>query len=277
MVDIGNLNTLKVVKEVDFGIYLDGEELGQILLPKNDVPVNCKIDDNLDVFIYTDSEDRIIATTKTPKAMVGDFAYLKVVAVNEFGAFLDWGLNKDLLVPFHEQQYRMKEGESYIVKVYLDNKSERIAATSYLDAYLDLFTAEYYEGQEVELLICKKTDLGYNAIINNSHWGLLYDKEIFRTINIGQRVKGYIKKVREDGKIDLTLNKSGYEKIDDISQKILDVLKEQGGFIPISDKSSPEIIYDMFGESKKTYKKAIGSLYKKHLILIGNDGIKLVE
>jgi predicted RNA-binding protein (virulence factor B family) len=276
MVDIGNLNTLKVVKEVDFGVYLDGEEFGKILLPKNDVPANCKIDDELNVFIYTDSEDRIIATTRTPKAMVGDFAYLKVIAVNDFGAFLDWGLNKDLLVPFHEQQFRMKEGESYIVKVYLDEKTERIAATSYLDSFLDLFTAEYYEGQEVELMICKKTDLGYNAIINNSHWGLLYDKEIFRTINIGQKVQGYIKKVREDGKIDLTLNKSGYEKIDDISQKILDILKEQGGFILISDKSSPEIIYDMFGESKKTYKKAIGSLYKKHLILIGDEGIRIV-
>ncbi|MBI4826692.1 MAG: GntR family transcriptional regulator [Nitrospirae bacterium] len=277
MADIGRLNELRVVKEVDFGVYLDGKDLGEILLPLRYVPENCKVDDMLEVFIYLDSEDRIIATTEKPFAMVNDFALLKVVAVNSAGAFLDWGLPKDLLVPYSEQRPVMKEGESYVVRIYLDLNSNRLAASSKLDKFLNDDSGDLKPGQEVELLICEQTGLGWKAIVNNSHWGVLYDNEIFQPLNKGQRIKGFIKKIRDDKKIDLCLQKPGYEKVDDISETIIAALKEQGGFIPVTDKSSPEIIYKLFGISKKTYKKAIGAIYKKKLITIENDGIKLVN
>lgn len=277
MAEIGRLNELRVVKEVGFGVYLDGGDLGEILLPLRYVPEDCKVDDMLEVFIYLDSEDRIIATTEKPFAMVNDFALLKVVAVNSAGAFLDWGLPKDLLVPYSEQRPVMKEGESYVVRIYLDLNSNRLAASSKLDKFLHDEPGDLKPGQEVDLLICEQTDLGWKAIINNSHWGVLYDNEIFQPLNKGQKIKGFIKKIRDDKKIDLCLQKPGYEKVDDISEAIITALKEQGGFIPVTDKSSPEIIYKMFGISKKTYKKAIGAIYKKKVITIENDGIKLVN
>ncbi|MDO8282017.1 MAG: S1-like domain-containing RNA-binding protein [Thermodesulfovibrionia bacterium] len=277
MAEIGRLNELRVVKEVGFGLYLDGGELGEILLPLRYVPEDCKVDDMLEVFIYLDSEDRIIATTEKPFAMVNDFALLKVVAVNSAGAFLDWGLPKDLLVPYSEQRPVMKEGESYVVRIYLDLNSNRLAASSKLDKFLNNEPGDLKPGQEVDLLICEQTDLGWKAIINNSYWGVLYDNEIFQPLNKGQKIKGFIKKIRDDKKIDLCLQKPGYEKVDDISETIITALKEQGGFIPVTDKSSPEIIYKLFGISKKTYKKAIGAIYKKKLITIENDGIKLVN
>lgn len=275
MAEIGVLNNLRVVKEVDFGVYLDGKEHDEILLPGRYVPKNCKVDDNIRVFVYLDSEDRFIATTERPYAMAGDFALLKVVSVNSVGAFLDWGLPKDLLVPFSEQSPIMDKGRSYIVRVYVDKRSNRIVASAKLDRFLDNKPVNFYAGQEVELLICKKTDIGYKAIINNSHWGVLYYNEVFQQLKKGQKTKGYIKKVREDNRVDLCLHKPGYGKVDDVTETILTVLKEQGGFIPVSDKSSPEIIYKLFGVSKKTYKKAIGSIYRKRLINIQSDGIKL--
>jgi predicted RNA-binding protein (virulence factor B family) len=275
MAKIGVFNNLRVVKEVDFGVYLDGGEHEEILLPRRYVPENCKVDDNIRVLIYLDSEDRFIATTETPYAMVGDFALLKVVAVESVGAFLDWGLLKDLLVPFGEQSPTMETGKSYIVRIYVDKKSNRIAATTRLDRYLDNYPGNFHAGQEVELLICSQTDIGYKAIINGTHWGVLYSNEVFQPLKSGQRTKGYIKKVRSDNKIDLSLHKPSYERVDDITDTIINVLKEQGGFISVTDKSSPETIYKLFGVSKKTYKKAIGAIYKKKLITIENDGIRL--
>ena len=277
MAQIGKINKLRVIKEMDFGVYLDADELGEILLPQKYVPKDYEKDGMVEVFVYLDSEDRLIATTEKPHAMVNEFAFLKVAAVNKFGAFLDWGLPKDLLVPFREQKQKMEEGKSYVVFIYLDEESQRIAASAKLDKFLDLKPIEYIEGEEVDLLICDKTDIGYKAIIEGKHWGILYDNEVFQKLERGQQINGYIKKIREDNKIDLSLQKTGYNIVDEISEKILAKLKEQDGFIPVTDKSPPEVISDIFGISKKTFKKSIGALYKKRLIILENDGIKLVE
>ena len=275
MLEIGRLNNLRVVKEVDFGVYLDGGEFGEILLPKKYVPKNCRPGSIIEVFIYLDSEDRIIATTQKPYAMVGEFAELKVVSVSAAGAFLDWGLQKDLLVPFREQKQKMIKGKSYVVYVYFDEKSERIAASAKLHKYLDSAPVDFRPGEEVDLLIYDETEMGYNAIINKTHMGLIHKNDVFQTLETGQKIKGYIKNIREDGKIDLLLQKPGYGKVDDLSRKILELIKQHDGFVPVTDKSPPEIIYKTFGVSKKTYKKAIGALFKKRLITIEDDGIKL--
>ena len=278
MLQIGKPNTLKIVKEVDFGLYLDGgEEYGEILLPKRYVPEKFEIEDNLEVFIYRDSEDRIIATTETPIAMVGDFALMEVASVNDFGAFLEWGLQKELLVPFREQKNDMEKGKSYVVYVYLDDETKRIAASSKLNKFLDNIPVEYEPNQEVNLFIASKTDLGYNAIINGVHWGILYENEVFKPLERGQKIKAFIKKVREDEKIDLYLHKAGYDKVDALTNKILETLKDEGGFLEINDKTPSTIIYEVFGESKKTFKKALGTLYKKRLIDIEKRGIKLLK
>ena len=277
MAAIGEINELEVVKEVDFGLYLDGGSHGEILLPKRYVPEGSKPGDILKVFIYLDSEDRLVATTEKPLAMVGEFAALKDVSNTPIGSFLDWGLMKDLLVPFREQQERMKEGEFYLVYVYLDEKSQRLVATSKLDKFLDKTEIDYEVNEEVDLLIAKKTDLGYKTIIDNSHWGILYYNEVFQLLKIGDRLKGFIKNIRPDHKIDLCLEKAGFEKIDSLSLKILSKLKEKGEPLPYNDKTSPKIIADAFHVSKKTFKKALGTLYKKHLIHIDEKrGISLM-
>lgn len=275
MAEIGKLNTLRVVKEVDFGLYLDGGEHGEILLPKRYVPENCKPEDEIEVFIYLDSEDRIIATTETPRIMVGEFASLKAISVTQMGAFLDWGLMKDLFVPFREQKQKMEEGKYYIVTVYVDHETKRLVGSAKIEKFLDNLPPDYEPGQEVDLVIAGETDLGFNAIINNKHLGVLYKNEVFKPLRKGENIKGYIKKIREDEKIDLLLQKPGYAKVDDISMKIVDVLKKHNGFLPVTDKSDPETIYELFGVSKKTYKKAIGSLYKFRLIEIEDKGIRL--
>ncbi len=276
MAEIGKLNSLRVVKEVDFGLYLDGGEHSEILLPKRYVPENAKPEDILEVFIYLDSEDRVIATTETPYIMVGEFACLKAVAITSMGAFLDWGLMKDLFVPFREQKQKMEEGKWYVVTVYLDYDSKRLVASAKIEKFLDNLPPEYDAGEEVDLLISGETDLGFNAIINNKHSGVLYKNEVFQPLKKGDRIKGYIKKIREDEKIDLILQKPGYQKVDDISMRIVDVLKEHKGFIAITDKSDPDTIYNLFGVSKKTFKKAIGSLYKFRVISIEDKGIRLL-
>lgn len=276
MAAIGTLNELEVVKTVDFGVYLDGGSHDEILLPKRYVPENCQTGDRLEVFIYLDSEDRLVATTEKPLAMVGEFAMLKVVEITSFGAFLDWGLMKDLLVPFREQQEKMEKGKSYLVYVYLDNESQRIVATSRLDKCLGNIPVDYEAGEEVDLIIAGKTDLGYKAIVDNSHWGVIYHNEVFQPLHPGEKLKGFIKQVRPDEKIDLRLDKPGYEKIDSISQGILDQMKAAGGFLPFNDKSDPELIVKTFKTSKKNFKKALGSLYKQHLITIEENGIRLV-
>ncbi|MDD5772313.1 MAG: S1-like domain-containing RNA-binding protein [bacterium] len=275
MAEIGKLNKLKIVKKVDFGVYLDGGDLGEILLPKRYVPEKCENGDIVEVFINFDSEDRIIATTEKPYATVGQFAFLRVVSVSSVGAFLGWGLQKDLFVPFREQKEKMKEDESYIIFIYVDEIKTRIVASSRIDRFLKDIPTSFREGQKVNLLIYSQTDIGYKAIIDNSHWGIIYKNEVFEKLEKGQEVKGFIKKVREDNKIDLTLHEPGYKKIVDLTGKIIDKLKERGGFIPVTDKTLPEIIYDLFGVSKSTFKKAIGALYKKRLIAIEDKGIRL--
>lgn len=275
MVEIGRINTLTVVKIVDFGIYLDGEERGEILMPKEYVPDNCFPDDEVKAFIYFDSEDRIVATTEVPNIMVGEFAWMKVVAVSSVGAFLDWGLRKDLLVPFREQRDPMVEGKSYLVYAYVDKASDRIVASTKIDKYLDQVFPEYEPGQEVDILIARKSDLGYSVIIDNAHWGLIYDNEIFQPLKIGQKLKGYIKSIREDEKIDVSLQPSGYAKIEGLAGEVLEKLKDYGGVLDLSDKSDPEEIYRVFGCSKKNYKKALGTLFKQGLIEISDTEVRL--
>ena len=277
MVQIGKYNTLEVLKKVDFGIYLKGDNNEEILLPSRYVPHNCRLGDKIDVFVYLDSEDRIIATTEHPYAQVGEFAYLQVKSTNRVGAFLDWGLMKDILVPFREQKMTMKEGYSYIVYLYVDSESQRIAASAKLDKYLDNVPINYVPNQEVDILVVQRTDLGYKVIINNLHWGMVYHNEIFTNIEKGDKLKGYIKQIRNDEKIDVSLQPFGYAKIDALSQQILDVLKDNDNYLPLSDKSPAETIYNYFSCSKKNFKKAIGALYRKHLILILNNGIKAIQ
>lgn len=275
MIAAGKMNTLMVTKLVDIGAYLDGEELGRILLPQRMVPHDCLVGAMLDVFIHYDQENRLIATTRQPNAMPGSFAYLKVLKLSSLGAWLDWGLTHPLLAPTKDQRQLMDEGKSYLVKVIHDIKWNRIIASSKLDELLDQSPAEYETNQEVELLIGAHTDLGYKAIINNAHWGVLYENEVFRPLKKGERLQGFIKKVRDDKKIDLCLQKPGYEKVDAVSQQILDMLKKNGGFMAVNDKTAPDQIYQLFAISKKNFKKAIGSLYKKKVISLDNNGIRL--
>jgi hypothetical protein len=272
----GRYNTLKVVKFVDFGVYLDGAEMGEILLPARYVPEECEPGQELEVFIYLDSEDRIIATTEKPYAQVGEFALLQVNAVNNVGAFLEWGLMKELLVPFREQKMNMVAGRSYLVYVYLDPDSQRIAASAKLEKFLDNVVPEYQTGDEVSLIVESESELGYNAIINHLHRGILYHDELPGPLQKGQQLKAYIKKVREDKKIDLSLYRPGYAQVDGISQNILDVLKTAGGFLPLTDKSDAALVFDKFAISKKVFKKALGALYKQRLIALEEKGIRLM-
>jgi len=276
MTEIGKINHLYVVKEVDFGIYLDGGDLGEILMPKRYVPEGTQPEDMIDAFIYLDSEDRLVATTEKPFAMVEEFALLEVASVTPVGAFLNWGLPKDLFVPFREQRQPMEEGKKYLVYVYVDVNSKRIAASSKIENYLDNLPMDYDEGEEVDLIIVNKTDLGYNAIIDNSHLGVIFKNEVFQPLNPGDKIQGFIKKIRTDGKIDLCLQKAGYEKISEFANKIIAELQKQNGFLALTDKSSPEDIYTIFKFSKKNFKAAIGALYKKRIIKLEENGIRLL-
>ena len=276
MVKIGQYNTLRVSKFVDFGLYLDDEDGGEILLPTRYMPKDAEIDDMLEVFIYPDSDDALIATTLTPTACVGEAAYLRVVAVNKVGAFLDWGLKKDILVPFAEQHKKMEEGRSYIVFLYIDKYADRVVASSKVNKFIKDETSGYTEKQAVDLLIAGKTDLGYKAIINNSHFGILYESDVFQKLRFGQKIKGFIKTIRDDNKVDLTLQLNDSNTRSSLTEKILDHLKSNKGVSTITDKSKPEEIYAVFSVSKSNYKKALGSLYKKRLITISKDSITLI-
>jgi predicted RNA-binding protein (virulence factor B family) len=276
MAILGKVNPLKVVKVVEFGVYLDGGSDGEILLPKRYVPEVCEVGDTVPVFIYNDSEDRLIATTEKPLAMVGEFATLEVVEVNPVGAFLDWGLSKNLMVPFREQKIKMEEGRRYPVFVYVDFDSKRITASAKIEKFVDESKPELEAGQEVDLLIYKKTDMGWKAIVNQQYSGVLYDNEVFREIHTGDAMKGFVKLVRSDDKIDLMLQKPGFEKIDDFALKLHQLLKDADGFLPFTDKSDSQAIYEEFGVSKKTFKKAVGDLYKKRLIVLEAEGIRLL-
>lgn len=275
MAHIGKYNSLPVIAMTDNGAYLNAGELGEILLPNRYVPESCDIDTIVDIFIYLDSADRLIATTEKPLAEVDQFASLKVVQINKMGAFLDWGLKKDLLVPYNQQHTKMEVGKYYLVRVYLDTKTERIAASSKLDKFIDIWPAEYTEGEKVALVIGGKTDLGFKAIINEQHWGLLYDNEIFKPLRIGRRLDGYIKKVREDGRIDLTLTRAGKGKVIDFKEQLLQHLADNDGFSPLNDKSAPELIQRTLGVSKKTFKATVGNLLKNGRIIIEPQGIRL--
>ncbi|NLE33204.1 MAG: GntR family transcriptional regulator [Bacteroidales bacterium] len=274
MAILGKINPLKVVKQVDFGLYLDGGSDGEILLPKRYVPEGVEIGDTLPVFIYNDSEDRIIATTEKPLALVGEFAFLEVVEVSGPGAFLEWGLMKQLFVPFREQREPMVVGRSYPVFVYVDFESHRITASSKLARFIDTSRPELNDGDEVDLMLYQRTDLGWKAIVNQQYSGVLYENEVFQPLSIGQTLKGYIKQVRPDDKIDLMLQKPGFEKVDDFSKELYERLKGAGGFLAVTDKSPCELIYNLFGVSKKTFKKAVGDLYKKRLIVLEETGIR---
>lgn len=275
MADIGKYNSLPIIAKTDNGAYLNADELGEILLPNRYVPENTEIDDLVDVFIYADSADRLVATTEKPYAQVDQFASLKVVQVNKMGAFLDWGLKKDLLVPYNQQHSAMEVGKYYLVRIYLDASTERIAASSKLDKFIDIWPAAYEEGDKVELIIGGKTDLGFKAIINNQHWGLLYDTDIFQPLRIGKKITGHIKKVREDGRIDLSLTRAGIGKVIDFTDSLLQHLADNDGFSPLHDKSSPELIKRVLGVSKKTFKATVGNLLKKGKISIEKGGIRL--
>ena len=275
MINIGDYTSLEVLKKVDFGVYLDGGPFGEILLPLRYVPEGVEVGDEIDVFIYNDSEDRIIATTERPKAKVGEFAFLEVKAISEYGAFMDWGLMKDLFVPFREQVIKMEIGHKYLVRVYLDEKTDRIAASSRWHRFLEEKNDSLQEGEEVEIKIATKTDLGYKVVVNDKYWGVLYANEIFEPIAIGETKKAFVKKLREDQRLDITLQKKGPDEVEEMKSDLLDKLKENDGFLPFTDKSPPELIYQEMKMSKKAFKRAVGNLYKQRLITLEKDGIRL--
>ncbi|QQE90095.1 S1 RNA-binding domain-containing protein [Azotobacter chroococcum] len=273
---IGRFNSLQVVKHTDFGLYLDGGADGEILLPRRYVPKDSpsEVGDWLNVFVYLDSDDRLIATTLRPKIQVGGFASLKVVQINRVGLFLDWGLPKDLLLPHSEEKRPLQVGDYCVVHAYLDPRTRRIVATARLDRYLDKTPAHYLPGQAVDLLVVEPTPLGFKAIIDGQHWGLIHKNEVFKFLRGGMREQGYIKEVRDDGKISLTLQLVGQAARDELADNILARLDEEGGVLPLGDKSPPELIARLFGVSKGSFKKAIGGLYKQGLIAIHDERIE---
>jgi len=274
-VEIGKYNTLNTIAVTDNGVYLDGGDLGEILLPNRYVPSHCQVGTSIEVFIYNDSADRLVATTEKVLGQVGEFVSLKVVQVNKMGAFLDWGLPKDLLVPYNQQHTKMEVGKYYLVRIFLDQHTDRIAASSKLDKFIDIWPAEYQQGDKVKLIIGGKTDLGFKAIINDLHWGLLYDNEIFQPLRIGKKIDGYIKQVREDGRLDLILTRGSKNTVNNFADTLLNRLQKNGGFIPLHDKSAPELIQRTLGVSKKTFKATVGNLLKKGKLSIEKDGIRL--
>lgn len=275
LIHVGQYNELEVVKELDFGIYLRDGDI-EILMPTKWVPPDTKIGDFLNVFIFRDSDDRLIATTVKPFAVADTFAFLEAKQVNEIGAFLDWGMDKDLLVPFREQQHKMEAGKSYVVFVYVDEETDRLVASAKLSRFIERDDIDIQDGDIVDLLIYSETDLGFNAIVNNLYSGLIYKNEIYEAIRVGDTMKGYVKHVREDNKIDLSLQKSGFELVDDVKWRILNLMKQNGGFLALSDNSSPEEIKSTLQISKKAFKKAIGALYRERLVKLTNDGVQLV-
>lgn len=277
MVKVGEYNKLKVVKTVDFGMYLDGGDGEEILLPKRYVPENLQDGDEIDVFIYHDSENRLIATTLQPKGIVGDIVMLECVGVTAQGAFLRWGIMKDLFVPVSQQESRMKEGQYYLVKIYIDEQTGRLAATEKITPGLSNYELTVKELEPVNLVVFQKTDIGYKVIINNKHLGVLHYNEVFKEMEIGDKLKGFVKTIRPDNKIDVALGERGYKKVAGEEERILELLTQNDGYLPYHDKSDPEEIYNFFGMSKKVFKMTIGALYKKQMIELTKTGIKLVE
>ncbi len=276
MIQVGVYNQLKVIREVDFGVYLDDGKEG-ILLPKRFVPEGTKAGTELKVFLYHDGEDRLIATTQQPKGILGEIVKLKVVSVINQGAFLDWGLMKDLFVPKSKQLTGMRVGGEYLVKIYMDEQTGRIAATEKFDSFLNNENLTVKEMDTVDLVVYRKSDIGYVVIINNLHTGVLHSNEVYRDISIGDKLKGFIKKIRTDNTMDVVLGNKGYKRVEDELGKVIRLLKENNGYLPYHDKSSPEEIYSFFGMSKKAFKMTTGNLYKQRKIIFTRSGIKLVE
>lgn len=273
---IGRYNRLRIARRVDFGVYLDGGAEGDILMPARYVPQGVDIGDAVDCLVYHDSEDRLVATTEQPIAFEGDFACLECKAVNRFGAFLDWGVAKDLLVPYKEQRTRMEPGRRYVVRIYADPASGRLAATEKIARYLDNLAPRYTPGQQVDILVCERTQLGYKAIVNSAHTGLLYHSDIKKPLDIGYAGTAYIQRLRDDDRIDLSLLPTGYHKVDDLRHIVLRRLRENGGRMLLGDKSDPGDIRLAFGCSKKAFKMTIGTLYREGLIDIGDNTLKLL-
>jgi len=277
MIEIGKYNDLEILRETSIGLYLGTADGEDVLLPNKYCPGKYNTGDTLRVFVYPDNEGRKIATTLIPKVLVNEFAFLQVKAIEPVGAFLDWGLDKDLFVPHREQIDSMNQGQSYLVYMYLDEETNRLAATQKVDKYLDNETITVEEGDKVDLWIWKKTDLGYKVVINEQHEGLIYHNEFFTDVNYGDQETGYIKKIREDQKIDVTLRPIGYKKVEPNADHIMQRLQQVGGYLDLHDKSDPDEIRDRLEMSKKTFKKAIGRLYSEDLIRIEDDGIYLVD
>lgn len=278
MTEVGKYNTLPILRSVDFGVYLDGGELGEILLPQRYLPEGSRVGDAVEVFVYYDSEDRVIATTERPYAQVGEFAVLKVNSVNPVGVFLDWGLaSKELLVPFREQRAEMFPGKYYVVYLYADEVSGRIVATAKINRFLQKTPVDYTLNQEVSLLVTQETELGFKVIVDNAHWGMIYHNEIFKPVHRGDRLTGYVTHIRADEKVDVALQPVGYGGVDSLAQGILDAIRKNDGFLRFNDKSDAGEIAAAFGCSKKNFKKAVGALYRQRLIEILDDGIRLVK
>lgn len=279
MIQLGNYNTLRITRFTDHGAYLDGGDLGEILMPKTYVERCMHVGTEVNVFVYLDQSERLVGTLETPLARVGDFAFLKVAWVNEYGAFLDWGLMKDLFVPFREQKKPMQQGRSYLVHIHIDQETQRIVASAKVERYLQPASpTQYHKGQEVEIVVQQKTPLGFKVIADNSCTGLIYDDQIFeQEPHAGDVLSATIVKVRHDGKLDLSLQRIGKGRFRDFADQLLYELRTEGGTLPFSDHSSPEDIQQRFGVSKKTFKKAVGVLYKEHKITINSDAISLVR
>jgi len=272
------MNTLEIVREEDRGFYLDaGEDAKEILLPIRESPEDVGIGSWVNVFIYRDSQDRLIATAKTPKVMVGEFATLEVTQVTPHGAFLDWGLVKDLMLPFGEQKKKVSQGRKVVVYVYVDEETDRIAATTRLGRYLGKVERRYLENEQVDIMVVDWSDLGYRVMVEKTHWGLIYHNQIFQPLEPGQQLKGYVELVRPDGKLDIVLQKGGPEKVVALTTKVMDKLKSGGGFLDLGDRSDASEIMAMFGVSKKTYKKALGKLYKEKKVVFEGGGVRLLE
>jgi hypothetical protein len=276
MINIGQINSLEVVKIENFGLFLDAEDYGSVLLPSSHVPDGVELGHKLDVFLYFDSDNQLSATMEKPIAQVGEWGLMKIEGINQTGAFADWGIGKkDLLIPFSEQRTRFRAGQQVLVYVYTDKASGRIVGTTKFNKLLDKVPARYKRNEQVDLIIAERSELGYKAIVNGIHWGMIFKSDVFGKLFIGKRLKGYIKDIREDGKIDLALQKVGVAKMDDLASKIMDTLEKKGGFLPLNDKSSPDAIFSVFRTSKGTFKKSIGGLFKQGKITIEADGIRL--
>lgn len=277
MIELGRINNLEILRDTSVGLFLGDEEGNDVLLPNKYVPTGYEIGQKIKVFCYLDYDERPVATTLEPDIMLGEFRLLQVAEVNEFGAFMEWGLEKHLLVPFREQRVKMKEGQWYVVHCYLDERSGRLVASNKLDKFLSNDNVDLKEWEQVDLVVTRQTDLGWEVIVNERHKGLVYFNEVFKPINIGDVIPGCVKTIRKDNKLDISLQPLGAKVLEPAAKKIYEVLVENGGFLGLHDKSAPEEIRDVFQMSKKTFKKGLGTLYKDRKIKIESDGITLSD